>query len=216
LRISKLVLGSVAVAALLIAPLSGVAAAKPPKNPHPHPHPHAPNNLTCFDGHSEGTIYGGHCTIKGHPKQGPATLDNRENDPDGDYAGVYIPHSTLSGKLLGKVKKLGYHYKGNVKPTPGDLSLNVPLDENNNGSTEEYAFVDAFYCPGHNGHVDIIKDSHCGIYVGGVTFYPNWKALVTAHPTWKVATDNPPILIAERTPSEPPAKWTVDHVQFGK
>jgi len=222
LRISKLLLGSVAVSALLIAPLSGVAAAKPPKNPHPHPHPHAPNKLTCFDGHSEGTIYGGRCTIKGHPEQGPATLDNRENDPDGDYAGVYVPHSAMSGKLLSKVKKLGYNYKGNITPKPGNLSLNVPLDENNNGTTEEYAFIDAAHdaqhCPGKNGHVDIIKDKHCGIFAGSLptVFYANWAALVAAHPTWKVATDHPPIVIAERTRSEPPAKWKVDHVRFGK
>lgn len=214
MRISKVLLGGLAVSALIIAPLSGIASAKP--NHTPKPKPHAPNKLTCFDGTTDGG-FGGICKLKGHGAKGPATLNNTDNSPTGDYAGVYIPHSAMSGKLLGKVKHLGYNYKGTVKPTPGDLSLNVPLDENNNGSTEEYAYVDAFYCPGNHGHVDIIKNKKCGIFVGqGNTEYPNWAALVAAHPTYKVATDHPPILIAERTPSEGPAFWTVDHVTFGK
>jgi hypothetical protein len=208
MRISKLLLGGLAVSALTFAPLSGVAGAKPGPPP-------GHNKLTCFDGTHDGG-FGGICKLKGKGAKGGATLDNRDNNPNGDYAGVYTNHSAITGKPLGQIKSLGYHYTGTVTPKPGDLSLNVPLDENNDGTTEDYAFVDAFYCPGSHGHVDIINDPNCGIYVGGVTFYPNWNVLVTAHPTWKVAKDHPPILIAERTPSEPPAFWKVDHVTFGK
>jgi hypothetical protein len=64
--------------------------------------------------------------------------------------------------------------------------------------------------------VNAIKDAHCGIYVGGVDFDSNWAALVAAHPTWKVATDNLVFIIAERTPAEGAAFWTVNHVTLGK
>ena len=46
--------------------------------------------------------------------------------------------------------------------------------------------------------------------------FTNWAALVAAHPTWKVATDALPFVIAERTPSEEPAFWTVSNVTLGK
>lgn len=222
MRYTKFLLGGLAVSALILAPMSGVASAKahPPKvhkaHHHPHGHPHGPNKLKCFDGPSDGSIYGGKCTLLSKGAKGKATLDNTDSNPNGDYAGVYTAKPTISGRLLGQVKQLGYHYKGNIAPQPGNLSLNVPLDEDNNGTTEEYAFVDAFYCPGTNGAVNVVKDPNCTIYVGGVTPYPNWAALVAAHPTWRVATDNVPFIVAERTPSEPPAFWTVSNVKFGK
>jgi len=212
LRITKLLLTGVAASAMILAPLSGVATAKS-SHGHGHGKAHGHDQLKCFDGTTDGG-FGGVCRLGKH--KNTATLDNTDSNPAGDYAGVYAKHNRLGGKLLSEVKPLGYHYVGTIAPNPGNLSLNVPLDENNDGTTEEYAFVDAFYCPGVNGTVDIINDPNCVIYVGGVTPYPNWAALVAANPTWKVATDHVPILIAERTPSEPPAFWTVDHVKFGK
>src|SRR5689334_13660211 len=120
MRFTKLCLGGLAVSALILAPMSGVASAKahPPKshNAHHHPkahHPHGPNKLKCFDGPSDGTIYGGKCTLLSNGAKGKATLDNTDSNPNGDYAGVFTSHPSMSGQLLGKVKQLGYHYTGN-------------------------------------------------------------------------------------------------------
>jgi hypothetical protein len=175
------------------------------------------NKILCFDGTTETAgFFGGVCTLLNNGAKGPATLDNTDSNPNGDYSGVYTKNSTLSGQLLGDVKQLSYSYTGNIAPTPTDLSLNVPLDETGSGATTEYAFIDAFYCPGVAGNVDVINDPTCGIFVGGVVFYPNWAALVAANPTWKVATDNLTFVIAERVPGSPPAFWTISHLTLGK
>jgi hypothetical protein len=181
------------------------------------------NKLLCFDGPSDGTIYGGHCTLKANGAKGPATLDNTDSDPDGDYSGVYIQNTSVSGQLLGNITQLGYSYSGITVPSPGNLSLNLPLDTNGDNVTDAYAFIDAFYAPGVNGNVDVIHDQVCGIFVNGIE-YENWAALVAAHPTWTVGSiaDVPngfgtlPFVIAERTPAEPPALWTVGNVTLGK
>lgn len=172
------------------------------------PPPTAPgqDKLLCFDGTTDGG-YGGVCTLKANGAKGPATLDNTDSNPNGDYSGVYIQNSTLFGQTLSQVKQLGYHYTGTVTPMPGNLSLNVPL------STGGYAFVDAYYCPGTNGNVDIINDANCGIWYNS-TEYANWAALAAAYPT---ATINDlAFIVAERTPSEVPALWTVSNVKLGK
>jgi hypothetical protein len=122
----------------------------------------------------------------------------------------------MSGQLLGTITQVGYTYSGTTVPGPGDLSLNVPVNLSGGTTTDNYLFIDAFYCPGAGGHVDVIKDSGCGMYYAGVTFYANWAAFVAANPSAKVATDSVPFVIAERTPSEGPAFWTVSNVTLGK
>jgi|ERR1035437_1108053 hypothetical protein len=208
----KLMFNAVTVAALaaaLAVAMPAMAAGTPVSTPP------GQNKLLCFDGTTDGG-FGGICTLIGKGAKGPATLDNTDSNAAGDYSGVYIANTTLSGQLLSKVTQLSYNYTGTTVPTPGDLSLNVPLDTNNDGVTDLYAFIDAAYDPGTGGRVDVIHDVVCGIYVGGTDFYPNWAALVAAHPTWKVATDAVPFVIAERTPSEGPAFWTVSNVTLGK
>ena len=49
-----------------------------------------------------------------------------------------------------------------------------------------------------------------------MTPYANWAAFVAAYPGAKVATDSFAFVIAERTPSEPAAVYTVKDVTFGK
>jgi len=172
------------------------------------------DKLLCFSGTTDGITYGGTCTLKGNGAKGPAVLSNTSSDPDGDYSGVYIQSSTLNGQLLSNVAQLGYTYSGTVTPTPGDLSLNVPLNLTGGTTTDAYAFIDAYYCPGTAGKVDVIHDSNCGIWVNGVE-YANWAALVTAYPTATVSSDLA-FIVAERTPSEPAATWTVSGVTLGK
>jgi hypothetical protein len=175
------------------------------------------NKIQCFQGSN--TVLdpqSGTCTLLSNGAKGKASLDLTSGDPDGDYAGVFTNDSNLYGAPLGSVTQAGYQYSGPFAPQPGNLSYNIPIDTDGNGTTDAYAFVDAFYCPGTNGNVDIVNDPNCGIYLGGVVFYPNWAALVAAFPAGKVATDNFVFVVAERTPSEPSAVWTVGNVKFGK
>ena len=65
--------------------------------------------LTCFDGPSEATIYGGSCTVS---KYGVATLNNSHGDKDGEYSGVYVKNSNLVGKAIGTIGQLGFSYTG--------------------------------------------------------------------------------------------------------
>jgi len=173
------------------------------------------NKIQCFDGVTDGG-FGGTCTLNSSGAKGSATLNLSSTNPAGDYAGVYTLDSNLYGAFLTDVTQLSYHYTGTIAPQPGNLSYNIPIDTDGDGATNFYAFVDAFYCPGVNGVVDIVNDSACGIYEGGVTFRANWAALLAANPGAKVATDAFVFIVAERTPIEPSAIWTVNNVKFGK
>jgi hypothetical protein len=173
------------------------------------------NKLQCFDGTTDGG-FGGTCTLKAKGAKGPATLDLSSSNVNGDYAGVFTENSTLYGQDLQDVTQMSYHYTASIAPQPGNLSYNIPIDTNGDGDTEFFAFVDAFYCPGVDGVVDIVNDPDCVIFEGGVTPRANWDALVAANPGAKIATDNFVFVIAERTPSEPSAVYTVNNVKFGK
>jgi hypothetical protein len=199
------VLGAIIVVLAMAMPVSAAAPTTAPGQ----------NKLQCFDGTTDGG-FGGTCTLNSSGAKGSATLDLSSSDPAGDYAGVFTADSNLYGALLTDVTQVSYHYTGTIAPQPGNLSYNIPIDTDGDGSTEFYAFVDAFYCPGVNGVVDIVNDSVCVIYEGGVTPRANWADLLAANPGAKVATDNFVFVIAERTPSEPSAIWTVNNVKFGK
>jgi hypothetical protein len=173
------------------------------------------NKLQCFAGPTDLTIYGGSCTINSNGAKGSATLDLSDGDADGEYAGVYTLESTVYGALLTDLTQLSYHYSASTTPLPGNLSYNIPIDEDGNGSTDFYAFVDAFYCPGTNGVVNITTDAACGIWAENVQ-YPNWAALLAAYPGARVATDAFVFVVAQRTPAEPLAVYTVSNVKFGK
>jgi hypothetical protein len=128
---------------------------------------------------------------------------------------VYVQNSNLFGQPLSEVTQLGYTWSGSVAPMPGDLSLNIPLNSSGATTTDGYAFIDAYYCPGTGGVVDAVNDPACGIWYLG-TEYENWDALVAAYPDARIATDNFAFVIAERTPAEGPATWTVSNVTLGK
>ena len=202
-------IAAVAATALMLAWSMPASAAAPTTAP-------GKNKLQCFDGPSEGTVFGGDCTIKGKGAKGTATLHLNDNNVNGDFAGVFTADSNLYGEPLEDVTQMSYHYTASIAPQPGNLSYNIPIDTNGDGDTEFFAFVDAFYCPGVNGVVDIVNDTDCVIFEGGVTPRANWDALVAANPGAKVATDNFVFIVAERTPGEPAAVYTVNNVKFGK
>jgi predicted small lipoprotein YifL len=188
-------------AALMVLALAGPTLAAQPAAP-------GQSKLQCFDGTTDGG-FGGICTLTGNGAKGPATLDNTDTNTAGDYAGVYVDNTTLFGQPLGKVTQLSYNYTGTTVPTPGDLSLNLPI------SVGGYAYIDAFYCPGVAGAVNVITDVTCGIWFNG-SEYANWTAFVAAFPTASVSADALPFIIAERVPAEGPAMWTVSNVKLGK
>ena len=194
---------------LMLALAMPVSAAAPPTAP-------GQNKLQCFDGTTDGG-FGGTCTLNSRGAKGKATLNLTSTNTAGDYAGVYTLNSNMYGTLLTSLTQLSYHYTGTIDPQPGNLSYNIPIDTDGNGYTDFFAFVDAFYCPGVEGVVDIINDPACGIYEGGVIFYANWAYFLAAHSGATVAAkDNYVFIVAERTPSEPSAIWTVNNVKFGK
>jgi len=167
----------------------------------------AANPLLCFDGPSEGTIYGGHCTLNASGTG--ATLDNSGGDPDGSYSGVYFANSAITGKSLSQVSDLSFTYTGTA--TAGSPRISLPIDTNNDGTTDFYAFIGAFYCNNGAGLVDPMHDTTCTIFhTGGpVAGYPNWAAFVAANPTWKVSNDVPFII------ADDAGIWTVDNVHLG-
>ena len=166
----------------------------------------AANPLLCFDGPSDGTIYGGHCTLNASGTG--ATLDNSGGDPDGSYSGVYFANSAISGKLLSDVSDLSFTYTGTA--TAGSPRISLPIDTNNDGVTDFYAFIGAFYCNDGAGHVDVMHDTTCTIfYSGNTTGDANWAAFVAAHPTWRVSNDVPFIV------ADDAGMWTVSNVHLG-
>ena len=206
---------SATMASLAVAapPIMGVESAPfgPPMN--------APgrNKLKCFDGPSEGTDLGGSCRIVGRGAMGPAILDLTADDPEGSYAGVYYEDSPIYGMALEDIMVLSYNYVATDDAlNPGNLSLNIPIDTDGDGDTEAYAFIDAFYCPGTEGVVDVIEDEQCGIYYNGVDFYENWDAFVAAFPDAQIATDNFAFVLASRTTTDNAASYRVNAVKIGK
>lgn len=174
----------------------------------------AANPLKCFDGTTDtangetGTaIYGGVCTLNASGTG--ATLNNSVAVGSGDYSGVYYATSSVSGKSLSDITELSFTYTGT--PTAGSPRISLPIDTNNDGTTDFYAFIGAFYCNDGAGLVDAIHDTTCTIFnTGGpVAGYANWAAFVTANPTWRVSS-SVPFVIADDA-----GLWTVDNVHFG-
>ena len=159
------------------------------------------NKLTCFDGPSENTIYGGSCTITSKAaKKGAAVLDNTDGDTDGSYSGVYIETNNLAGQALSDITSISFQYTGTA--TAGSPRISLPL------SSGGYAFISAYYCNNGAGLVDAINDETCTIYYGANS-YENWDAFVAANPGATVGTDYSFII------ADDPGTWTISNVRLG-
>lgn len=167
------------------------------------------SKLTCFDGTTDGGAYG-LCKIT---KFGVATLDNKTNDATGatnlsdQYSGVYVKNSNLVGKAIGAINQLGFSYTGDAA-TPGAPRISLGIDTDGDGGWNEFAYLSAFYCNDGAGNADFINDPTCTIYTSSGGVYANWKAMVAAHPDYKVGYT--PFVIADE-----PGTWTVSNVKLG-
>ena len=168
----------------------------------------AGNQLTCFDGTTDGDAYG-LCKVT---KYGVATLDNKTNDVTAttnaydQYSGVYVKNSNLVGKAIGTINRLGFSYTGDAA-TAGAPRISLGIDTNRDGKWDHFAFISALYCNDGAGNVDVIRDSTCTIY--GDAVYANWAAMVAAHPDYRVGYT--PFVIADD-----PGAWTVFNVKLGE
>ena len=165
----------------------------------------AANPLKCFSGTTDGTTYGGVCTLNAGGTG--ATLNNSGGDPDGSYSGVYYATSTLSGALVSSITQLSFDYSGDAA-TAGSPRISLPIDTDNNGTTNFYAFIGASAC-GVGGHVDIHNAGCLVFYTGGPVSGESWVTF-SAH-GWRVATDDVPFVIADDA-----GTWTVNNVQLGQ
>lgn len=177
----------------------------------------AANPLLCFDGTTDtangdtgSQVYGGFCTL--NPGGTSATLNTTVAGADGSYAGVYYAESDLSGDLIGTVTGVSFTYSCTTAATcvtGGSPRVSIPIDTNNNGTTESYAFIDANNC-GQAGGIAGTVTQNCPVFFGG-TLYANWAAFVTAHGDYKIATDAVPFVIADQ-----PFLGTISNVQLGQ
>ncbi|HKY99339.1 MAG TPA: hypothetical protein VJL35_15910 [Gemmatimonadaceae bacterium] len=166
------------------------------------------NKLQCFDGTTDGG-YTGTCTLITNG----ATLNTIDNDidPYNNYAGVYIP-SNLGGRLLGDVNKLSFDYDGSGA-AGGSPRISLPIDEDNDGDTEGYAYIDTQGCntgDANVGTLDAINDPTCTVWYNNVS-YENWGAFVTANPNYRVAKNAVTFIIVDA-----PGTFNITNVQLGK
>ena len=165
------------------------------------------NKLQCFSGTADGG-YNGTCTLISNGAS-LNTVDS-DSDPNNSYAGVYIP-SNLGGKTIGDVNKLSFDYNGSGA-AGGSPRISIPIDEDGDGTTEAYAFIDTQGCntgDANSGTLDAINDPTCLVAYDAI--YPNWAAFVAAHPTYRVASDALTFIIVDQ-----PGTFSITNVQLGK
>lgn len=166
--------------------------------------------LRCFDGVSEGTIYGGKCKL--FRLRDGGEINAIDDDPDGAYAGVYPSENKIKGKLLTSVHELDFSYAGG--PHQGGVPrLSIPIDcvqevgETvtpypcaTDGTTEHYAFIDAPGCNDGDEFVGTVEgddNPKCNVNYNSVD-YPNWAAFMAAHPGGRIARDAVTFIIADQ------------------
>ena len=184
---------SIALVALAALALASIAFADPGSG----------NRLYCFQGIDDG--FNGTCELT---KEG-AVIDTTDGDtnPNNNYAGVYVGNSKLEGRLLSEVQKLSFSYTGGPV-VGGSPRFSIPIDEDGDGTTEAYAFVDAVGCSDGLGTVDAINDVTCTVSYGSGT-YANWTAFVAANPEYRIAEDAVTFIIVDQ-----PGDFTITNVEL--
>ena len=110
------------------------------------------------------------------------------------------------------MNKLAFSYEG-TSAAGGSPRLSIPIDENGDGTTEAYAFVDTLGCndgSAESGTLDAINDPTCNVAYGS-TVYSSWAAFASANPTFRIASDSLSFVIVDQ-----PGDFTVSNVQIGR
>ena len=157
-----------------------------------------------------------HCVI--NPSGTTATITT--NGTPGDGGAVYYTKfsgKSFYGQRLSQVTTLSFtSFVGSGESPLGiDPRWSIPIDTNNDGLTEAFAFVASGTCNNGAGLVDVIHDSTCAIDYLGVT-YANWAAFVAAQPAIAEIslTDNYAFVIADGSGGVA-GSWTIGNLKFG-
>ena len=139
-----------------------------------------------------------------------AEINTFVQGPNGSYAGVTQGPNYIKGRLLKDVVNLGFSYAGGPH-VGGAPRLSVPIDHNNDGTWDSFAFMDA---PGCNNGDEFVgrlsgrSDNTCGVNNQGVD-YPNWSAFATAQPLYRIAKNAVTFIIVDQ-----PAHYLIWKVQI--
>lgn len=193
---SPRLIGAALAAVLMVASVAGATLAAAPST--------APgqNKLLCF---SDGDAT---CTQPSKGAKGTAVLT--VNSLPATAAVYYFGYNdSIYGVALSSVTQLSFNFSGT--PNAGSPRFSVPIDENDDGYTEAFAFVGAALCNNGAGLVDAINDPTCNVNYLGLD-YANWATFAAAFPAAEVSlTDNYVFVVADDIGS-----WTVGNVTIGK
>jgi hypothetical protein len=107
----------------------------------------------------------------------------------GEYSGVYVKSKSLSDKPLAD---LDVSFKSTGQTAGGAPRFSLPL----NTGVNQYAFLDASNC-GTSGVVST-NDPTCRVFLNfGTESFANWDAFAAAKPSWRIAKDATPFIIAD-------------------
>jgi hypothetical protein len=117
----------------------------------------------------------------------------------GEYGGVYLASRGRSAKPIAAVH-FSFDYSGTV--AGGAPRFSIPLDTNRNGRLDGYAFLDARNCgnSGTSGSGTVSTDlANCAVFLNfSSESFANWHAMVSEHPSWRLAPGKVPFIIADQ------------------
>ena len=150
------------------------------------------NTLKTFaEGGSVVTFSNGLLTINNSVVDGTVVYNGTNAYNDG---GAYIGSKNKSHKLLNQIT---FSFTSSGIVSGGAPRFSLPIDENNDGTTDGYAFIDAAGCGGISGATTNVSTlvATCAVFYD--TSYANWAAFASAHPAYRMATDAVPFIIAD-------------------
>jgi len=119
---------------------------------------------------------------------------------------VYVNGKKPNGKSLSAVD---FTFSWTGTPNGGAPRFSIPIDENGDGTTEGYAFLDWASCGNAaTGGTVTTTSSTCAVDYGPVR-YANWDAFAAAHPGYTISGDIPFII------ADYPADGYVTNVTMG-